>query len=106
MSGAGPTERRLLAPAEVVAAVGRLPGWAERDGRLVRSLRFADFSAAFAFLTRVALQAERLNHHPDWSNSYNRVQIALVTHDLGGISTLDIALAEAINALAEAEGGA
>lgn len=94
-------ERRLLSAAERDEALAALPGWELREGRLCRSLRFADFSAAFAFMTRVALQAERLDHHPDWSNSYNRVEIALTTHDLGGLSTLDVALARHVDALAD-----
>lgn len=92
-------ERRLLSDAEREAALASLPGWHVADGRLQRRLRFGDFAAAFAFMTRVAAVAERLNHHPDWSNAYNRVDIALVTHDLGGIGTLDVALAHEIDAI-------
>ncbi|QYG93806.1 4a-hydroxytetrahydrobiopterin dehydratase [Iamia sp. SCSIO 61187] len=74
-------------------------GWEEVDGRLHRELRFADFSEAFAFMTRVALAAEKADHHPDWSNSWNTVTIDLVSHDAGGLTERDVALAEAINAL-------
>ena len=75
-------------------------GWEERDGALHREFTFGDFSEAFAFMTRVALLAEKRNHHPDWSNSWNRVSISLSTHDAGGVVTEgDVALAEAINQL-------
>ena len=67
---------------------------------LHRELRFADFSEAFGFMSRVALAAEAMGHHPNWSNVWNRVTIDLVTHDLGGVSSLDRTLAERINAIA------
>ena len=73
--------------------------WEERDGALRRTLEFADFSEAFAFMTRVALLAESRNHHPDWSNSWNKVVIDLMSHDQGEITERDTQLAEAINAL-------
>ena len=75
------------------------PGWELVDGRLHRELAFADFSEAFAFMTRVALAAEKANHHPDWSNSWNTVTIDLVSHDSGGLTDRDVALAETINTL-------
>ena len=81
------------------------PDWrldaARGEGRdaIVRDFRFADFSAAFAFLTRVALLAEAQDHHPEWSNVYNRVTIALTTHDAGGLSQRDARMAKAIDAL-------
>ena len=75
-------------------------GWEVVDGRLHRELTFADFAEAFAFMGRVAVEAERLGHHPDWSNSWNRVVIDLVTHDAGHtITDLDLALAQAIDAV-------
>lgn len=74
-------------------------GWEVVDGKLHRELAFADFSEAFAFMTRVALAAEKADHHPDWSNSWNRVTIDLVSHDAGGLTARDVALAEAVNAL-------
>ena len=75
-------------------------GWTVLDGRLHRELVFADFAEAFAFMGRVAAEAERLGHHPDWSNSWNRVVIDLVTHDAGGrVTELDVALARAIDAV-------
>ena len=74
-------------------------GWEVVDGKLHRELSFADFSEAFAFMTRVALAAEKADHHPDWSNSWNTVTIDLVSHDAGGLTARDVALAEAVNAL-------
>ena len=78
-----------------------LRGWAHdgAEGAIERVFRFKDFSEAFAFMTRVALAAEKAGHHPDWSNSYNRVTIRLTTHDAGGLSQKDIALAQAIDKL-------
>ena len=74
-------------------------GWTEVDGKLHREFTFANFSEAFAFMVRVALAAEKADHHPDWSNSWNKVVIDLVSHDKGGITDRDSALADAINAL-------
>ncbi len=91
-----------LTEAEANAAVDALSGWAiTRDGTaLHRELRFADFVEAFGFMTRVALLAEKADHHPEWSNVYNRVSIDLTTHDAGGLSMRDIDLARAIDAIA------
>lgn len=80
----------------------RLPHWRLEPaggGRLCRRFEFADFAQAFAFMTAVAAEAERRNHHPEWSNVYHRVDIAWTTHDLGGVSTLDLELAAAVDAL-------
>jgi 4a-hydroxytetrahydrobiopterin dehydratase len=72
------------------------------DGRSIRrSFRFADFNEAFGFMTRVALAAEKADHHPDWSNVYNRVEIALTTHDAGGLTRRDFDLARAIDAASQ-----
>ena len=79
-----------------------LPGWSIVEGHLRRELRFKDFSEAFAFMTRVALIAEQRNHHPDWSNVYNRVTIDLWTHDAGGITDSDVKFAQAVSALVDA----
>ena len=78
-----------------------LNGWVydEGAGAIDHVFKFKDFSEAFAFMTRVALAAEKLGHHPDWSNSYNNVSIRLFTHDAGGLSAKDIALAKAIDKL-------
>jgi 4a-hydroxytetrahydrobiopterin dehydratase len=83
----------------VAAALGGLPGWQREGEALVRRFNFKDFSAAFGFMTRVALAAEAAGHHPDWSNSYSRVEIKLSTHDAGGVTGNDVALAKAINAI-------
>jgi 4a-hydroxytetrahydrobiopterin dehydratase len=88
-----------LTAVEVHALAERLPQWTLQNGKLHRDLRFADFSEAFAFMTRVALAAEQLNHHPEWSNVWNRVTIDLTTHDTGGLSNLDVELAGRIDAL-------
>ena len=76
-----------------------LAQWQVGDERLKRQWQFSDFSEAFAFMTRVALLAETKQHHPNWSNVYNRVTIELTTHDLGGISNLDVELARSIDSL-------
>lgn len=78
-----------------------LPRWRllpDRDA-LARDLRFADFSAAWGFMARVALLAERMDHHPEWTNTYNRLSIVLTTHDAGGLTERDIAMARAIEAM-------
>ncbi len=92
-----------LSDAERADALDGLPDWDLDDGRdaITRSFKFKDFSEAFAFMTRVALLAEKADHHPEWSNVWNRVDILLTTHDVGGLSTRDIALAQAIDALVE-----
>lgn len=90
---------RPLREAEIEQLLRDLPGWSRSEGMLERQLRFADFSEAFAFLTRVALIAQRLNHHPEWSQAWNRVVIRLITHDAGAITSLDQELARRIEAL-------
>ena len=89
----------LLNSDQRLALQQELPEWSVQTDRLSRDLRFRDFVEAFGFMTQVALLAESRNHHPNWSNVYNRVSIELTTHDLGGISDLDGELASAINAL-------
>lgn len=74
-----------------------LDGWELVDGKLHRTFQFRDFSEAFAFMTRVAMDAHMLDHHPEWSNVYNEVTIDLITHFTGGITGLDIDLASRIN---------
>ena len=84
------------------AALAQLPGWkaaADRDA-VVKSFKFADFNAAFGFMTRVALAAEKLDHHPEWFNVYNRVEVLLATHDAGGVTDLDVRLAKIMDAAA------
>lgn len=94
------TRPARLDDAAVSAALAELPGWSLRDGKLHRELRFEDFVAAFGFMSRVAIVAEKLDHHPEWSNFWNRVVVDLVTHDAGGITALDLELARRIDALA------
>jgi len=81
------------------AALAKLPDWQPVDGRdaIQRELHFADFVEAFAFITEIALQAEKMDHHPEWFNVYNRVEIVLSSHDAGGITDRDIMLAQAID---------
>ncbi len=78
------------------------PGWQRGQGRdaITRRFEFKDFSAAFAFVTRVALLAEKMDHHPEWSNVYNKVEVTLTTHDAGGVTEKDIKMALAMEAWA------
>lgn len=91
-----------LSPSDRAAALQSLPQWQEVEGRdaITRSLKFKDFNQAWGFMTRVALQAERMDHHPEWFNVYNRVDITLSTHACGGLSERDVKLARFIDALA------
>ena len=79
--------------------LGQVPGWSYTDGRLSTELTFANFSEAFGFMTRVALVAEKMNHHPDWSNSWNKVAIAITSHDAGGVTDQCFEFAGKVNAL-------
>ncbi len=92
-------ERRALTSDELAGVTDTLPAWEVRDGALYREISFGGFSEAWAFMSRVALAAEKLDHHPDWSNSWATVRIALSTHDLGGLSTFDVELARRVDAL-------
>lgn len=85
---------------EVTAKLSELHGWSLDDGKLFREFRFASFVEAFGFMTRAALEAEKMNHHPEWFNVYNKVKVHLTTHDAGGITELDFSLAAKMNALA------
>ena len=94
------TRPKKLDPSEIEAGLKNLPDWKlGSQGRLERELKFKTFPEAFSFMTRVSFDAEQLNHHPDWSNSYNRVRIELSTHDAGGITELDLELARRISAI-------
>jgi 4a-hydroxytetrahydrobiopterin dehydratase len=101
MRGASEGERsvatKLAGPARQ-AALAKLAGWSEVKGRdaIQKSFSFADFNSAWGFMTRIALMAETLNHHPEWFNVYNRVDITLATHDAGGVTERDVKLAEFI----------
>ncbi len=83
-------------------ALARLHGWSEVQGRdaISKKFVFADFSEAFGFMARVALAAEKLDHHPEWSNVYKTVEVTLSTHDAGGLTERDVALAEAMDKFA------
>ena len=84
------------------SALAKLNGWSEVSGRdaITRKFTFKNFSEAFGFMSRVALVAEKMDHHPEWSNVYKTVDVTLSTHDAGGLTELDVKLAEAMNALA------
>ena len=84
------------------AALARLPDWRAADGRdaIVRKLKFKDFAEAIGFMAEIALVAEKMDHHPEWSNLYNRVEVLLATHDADGVTELDVTLARAIDAAA------
>jgi len=88
-----------LSAALIEQQISTLPGWELQDAKLQRKFQFANFVEAFGFMSRVALLSETMNHHPEWSNVYNRVDIQLTTHDADGISQRDFELAEKINAL-------
>ena len=88
-----------LTPDQINELPSSLPHWSLVNGKLQRELAFADFVEAFAFMTKVALIAEAMGHHPEWSNVWNRVTIALTTHDTGGLSDLDLELARRIDGL-------
>lgn len=83
----------------ITEALPTVPGWALKGDGIERSYHFVDFVTAFAFMTRVALLAEKADHHPEWSNVYNRVDIRLTTHDASGLSEKDFCLARAIDAV-------
>ncbi len=95
-----------LSAEQIASLPAQLPAWSLVNGKLQLELSFADFSEAFGFMARVALAAETLGHHPEWSNVWNRVTIALTTHDSGGLSDLDLALAGRIDAIAAATSAA
>ncbi|WP_295707165.1 4a-hydroxytetrahydrobiopterin dehydratase [uncultured Brevundimonas sp.] len=92
---------------ELEQALAQLPAWSAHNGdrrAITRSLRFADFNAAFGFMSRVALLAETMDHHPEWSNVYNRVEVLLTTHDAGGVTDKDVRMARFIDEAALAAG--
>jgi 4a-hydroxytetrahydrobiopterin dehydratase len=99
-----PIARERLDEATVTSRLQELADWSLDEGRLHRTIEFADFVHAFGFMTRVALIAEKMNHHPDWWNSYRTVRIHLVSHDVNGISERDFTLAARIDALLKTPG--
>ena len=91
------TKYKKLSGNELEEMVKNMKGWELKDGKLQKSFEFRNFVDAFGFMTRIALEAEKINHHPDWSNVYNSVTIKLSTHDVGGITDHDITLAKIID---------
>jgi 4a-hydroxytetrahydrobiopterin dehydratase len=94
-------ERRKLEQAEIESALVDLPGWQVQDGKLHKTFKFASFARAIGWMTSVAVIADKMDHHPEWTNVYNRVTVNLVTHDLGNvISSWDVTLAQNMEELA------
>lgn len=94
------TRPKKLGAREIDASLADTPGWQIADEKLHREFLFTDFEAAFRFMTEVAAVAEELDHHPEWTNVYNRVRVDLTTHDAGGLTSLDFELARAMNRFA------
>lgn len=94
----------VMTEIEIDAVLERLGGWSRQENRLTRSFQFADFKSAFAFMTESATLAEDMSHHPEWRNVYGRVDVELTTHDAGGITMLDLSLAENMNRIASKHG--
>jgi 4a-hydroxytetrahydrobiopterin dehydratase len=90
-----------LEPEQINSQLKTLNGWNLRNSRLSKDFVFSDFKEAFSVMTRIAFEAERLNHHPDWKNVYNRLEIELFTHDLQGLSALDFEFAQSIDRITE-----
>ena len=88
---------KKLSRNELDETVRTLSGWELKDGKLQKTFKFSNFIEAFGFMTRIALEAEKINHHPEWSNVYNTVTVKLSTHDTGGITDYDIKLANIID---------
>jgi 4a-hydroxytetrahydrobiopterin dehydratase len=88
---------KKLSGNELDETIRSLSGWELKDGKLQKSFKFSNFIEAFGFMTRIALEAEKINHHPEWSNVYNTVTVKLSTHDTGGITDYDIKLANIID---------
>jgi 4a-hydroxytetrahydrobiopterin dehydratase len=91
---------RKLSDTDVEQRLAGLQGWSLADGKLAREFRFADFARAFGFMASAAIEADKLDHHPEWSNVYNKVSVRLVTHEAQGITDLDFQLAKKMNELA------
>ena len=88
-------------PEEIASAIATLPGWSIVEDKLHRDYVFADFIHAFGFMATAAIAIEKMNHHPEWSNVWNRVTVDLTTHDAGGITEKDIHLAKTLESLAK-----
>jgi len=89
-----------LSEAEIESALKQLPGWSRAQGKLHREFKFPDFVHAFGFMATAAIAIEKRNHHPEWFNVYKTVEVTLSTHDAGGVTGLDVKLAEAMDKLA------
>ena len=96
------TERRKLSSDELEAALAELPGWEVKAGKLHKQYKFATFAAALGWMVSVGVEADKMDHHPEWSNVYNKVTVDLVTHDLGNaISSWDVELAKKMDSLSQ-----
>jgi len=88
-----------LSQIDIDAELKKLPGWRVRDEKLYKEFQFESFNQAFGFMTRAAMEIEKMNHHPEWFNVYNKITIELTTHDVGGITKNDVNLAKILNSL-------
>ena len=93
--------RRKVTPEEMESALKDLPGWLVVDRKLYKKFQFNSFAQAIAWIVSVAIYADKIDHHPEWANVYNRVEVHLITHDMDAISTLDLELATHMNSLAD-----
>jgi 4a-hydroxytetrahydrobiopterin dehydratase len=92
--------RRKVTDEEVTTALENLPGWEVKDGKLHKSYKFSSFAEAIGWMVSVGIYADKLDHHPDWCNGYNKVEVDLMTHDMDALSTLDLDLAAKMEELA------
>lgn len=90
-----------LSESDIASAMSTVPDWTREGDSITKTFAFPDFVRAFAWMTAVAIQAEAANHHPDWRNVYQRIEVTLSTHDVGGLTELDFALAKEMDALAQ-----
>ena len=90
-----------LTEEQIKKELANLQGWSVANGKLHKDFVFADFVEAFGFMTKAAIHIEKMNHHPEWFNVYNKIKVELVTHDAGGITQNDVSLAKTLNSLAK-----
>ena len=90
---------KRLSSSEIDEELGRLEGWSVKGGKLHKEYEFSSFNEAFGFMSRASMEIEKMNHHPEWLNVYNRLTVDLVTHDAGGITQNDVALAGTLDSL-------
>lgn len=93
--------RRKVTDDELADALERLPGWEVKEGKLHKEFRFGSFAEAMGWMVSAGIEADKMDHHPEWANVYSRVTVDLITHDVGALSTLDVRLAEKMEQLAE-----